>query len=131
MSAVPDIALGPGDTGPLEEIVLLDAPVAPSIVGLPMNLQNADLTFKTVVVEYQNRVTTDPKVTRGVVIRQTSPTVKRGTIWIDWLSTGGPVVPPGSNHDLRFVITDNAGHQQTVPPAGQGYWLAVSPAFRS
>lgn len=130
MGAIPDIYLGPGDTGPLEEIVLLDPAVPPATVGSPMNLQNSDLSFKTIVVQYQNRATTDPHVTRAVVIRQTDPATKRGAVWIDWLATGGPVVPPGSNHDLRFIVTDNAGHQMTIPPVGQGYWLAVSPAFR-
>ena len=39
MSTIPDIALGPGDTAPMDEIVLLDAPIPPATVGLAMNLQ--------------------------------------------------------------------------------------------
>ena len=130
MGAIPDIFLGPGDTGPITELVLLDPPAAGALVGAATNLQNSDLTFKSVIVEYQDRATTAPAVERSVVILQTDPATNRGKVQIDWLATGGPVVPAGSNHDLRFVITDNAGRQQTVPPVGMGYWLAVSPAFR-
>ena len=131
MRAIPDIYLGPGDTAPSEEIILLDPPKAGASRGEPMNLQNAELSQKTVVFVYQNRNTNDPHVTRAVLIRQVSPTEKRGAVVIDWLSTGGPVVPPGSDHDARFIVTDNTGHQTTIPNVGQGYWLQVAPAYRT
>lgn len=138
-SGVPDILIMPGDTTPNTRMTLLDAADPDGPDAAAMNLQNADLSFKTVVLYYQNRTSGSTVLSRPVVVIQTSPTVDRGVIEINWAATGGAVTPPGSNHRARLVVTDNAGRPQTWPRRpdvemedGSNpsfYWLQVPRAF--
>src|SRR3954471_3487753 len=140
--AKPDIQLGPGDTAPITRLQLFEPDNPDGSPGDPLNLQNANLTFKTVVFKYQIRDKSTPPVSRTPTILQTSPTdATRGWIQIDWLETGGAVTPPGSNHRARAIVTDNGNHQETFPngenielPDGTNpswLWMQVSEDFGS
>lgn len=124
--AKPDIELGPGDTAPITRLTLYDPDLPDGTPGPPMNLQNGNTvgsSFKSVVCKHQVRDWSLAPVLRTVIIRQTAPPsapglsdgVNQGVIDIDWLASGGPVVPAPSDHNLRLIVTDNAGYQQTSP----------------
>jgi hypothetical protein len=124
--ASPDIVLGPGDTAPITRITLYEPDAPDGTPGAPLNLQNGyapGSSYKTVVCKHQVRDWSLAPVVRAVIIRQTAPPsaaglsdgVLQGVIDIDWLATGGPVVPAPSDHNLRFIVTDSGGHQETFP----------------
>ncbi len=148
--ALPDIVLGPGDTAPVTRITLYEPDLADGSPGAPMNLQNgytAGSSFKTVVCRHQVRDASLAFVNRAVIIRQSLPPsaaglsdgVNQGVIDIDWLASGGSVVPAPSDHNLRIIVTDSGGHQETFPngedepqPDGSNpafLWLQVSRDF--
>lgn len=119
-------------------MTLLEPDLEDGTPGAAMNLQNGDLTFKSVVFKHQIRDWTLPAVVRTAIVVQSSPTVDRGVVEIDWFSSGGPVLPPGSAHNARFIVVDSSGHQETWPH-GEGefcdgtddsfLWLQVSRDF--
>jgi len=149
----PDIVLGPGDTSPMTRVTLYEADVPDGnggyLPGPAMNLQNADLSFKTVVCKHQVRDWSLAPVVRSVIIRQTAPPsapglsdgVNQGVIDIDWSAGPGAPVPAPSNHNLRFIVTDNGTppRQETFPngddcplPDGSNpafLWMQVSRDF--
>ncbi len=135
----PDIIIPPGDTAPNTRAILMDASDPDGPDAEPLNLQNADLSFKTVALYYQNRDSGSPVLTRPCVVIQTTPTTNRGVVEINWAASGGALAPPGSNHRARFVVTDIALRQQTLPRGpdieledGSNpsfLWIQVSRAF--
>jgi hypothetical protein len=145
--AKPDIQLGPGDTAPITRVTLYDPDLPDGSDGPPMNLQNANLSFKTIVCRHQVRDYSLAYVDRTVTIVQSTPPsapgladgINQGVIDIDWLASGGPVVPAPSDHNLRFTVTDNTNHQTSYPngeddpkPDGTNpafLWLQVSRGF--
>jgi hypothetical protein len=126
---LPDINLGPGDTGPVLQDTLNNGNLPDGSPGGPM-----DLTGATVVFEYQDRGQTANPVTRPVTIVG-DPT--QGNVELDWMTTGGPVAP--GDYDCRYVVTFADGHQVTVPDgteltdtgqvADRFLWLHVGRAF--
>ena len=131
---VPDIYLGPGDTRPVTRALLRDPDKSDGNKGDPM-----DLTNKTVVFEYQPWDGSVAAVTRNCTIVQSSPTVNRGFVDIDWLATGGAVVPTGTDFNARYIVTDPDTGRETFPggpdrvlPSGRNesfLWLQVARDF--
>ncbi len=124
--AKPDIVLGPGDTAPMSRVTLYEQDAPDGTPGAPLNLQNGNTggsSFKVVVCKHQVRDWSLVPVVRAVIIRQTAPPsapglsdgVLQGVVDIDWFASGGPVVPSPSDHNLRFIVTDNTGRQETFP----------------
>lgn len=105
----PDILVGPGDTSPALRVILLDPQ------GQPMSLLNSDLTPFTVFLRYQPWDGTVAFVQRSCTVLQSSLTVDVGLVQLDWLASGGAVVPAGIDWRARFISHDNAGHQESFP----------------
>lgn len=110
--AIPDIQLKPGDTAPMTRITLYDPPAADGTPGLAADIQGWTGTFK-----YERR-SGGTVSSRVVTVMQSSPTVNRGVIQIDWLGTGGPVSTTNLvplDYNAHVIMLDTTGHQETWP----------------
>lgn len=107
----PDINLGPGDTAPILEQVLVNPNKADGSPGDPLNLTGA-----TVVLRIQPQDGTVAAVDRAVTV--TSPATSGATA-LDWLASGGRLDaggnPSGIDYNARYIVTYTSGHQISIP----------------
>lgn len=131
----PDMILGPGDTAPVHVVTLFlpddqDGNPGPAI----------DLTGATVTCRNQLRNGSGAVAVRTASILQTSPTVNRGVVAIDW-TLGDGLPAPGHDYFVRLKVVDAGGRIQSFPngpdrmlPDGTNpafLWLQVSRDFPS
>lgn len=107
----PDINLGPGDTAPILQQVLVGPNKADGSPGDPLNL-----TGCTAVLRFQPRSATVAAVSRTVTVD--SPATS-GSTSLDWLATGGRLDaggnPDGIDYNARYIVTYPSGHQISIP----------------
>jgi hypothetical protein len=113
---IPDINLGPGDTAPVLEQVLIGPNKADGSPGDPLDLTDATVTFR-----FQRRDLTEAVVERDVVVvlPQTPGTPTAGKTTLDWLATGGPIdigdATDGVDFNARYKVVYPSGHQLSIP----------------